>query len=264
MSSSDMIKFFWAIINLNEIGSVTYIVENLNCLFRLLSFSTMRRKFTTVALSWGCYYCLLACINVAAQTPQPGFASVMVSNQWNEVVGLTFTNDGVDMFVWERGGRVYTVTGGIKRLVLDISEEVGAWHDHGLLGFALHPQFEQNGYIYLLYLVDRHHLINYGTAAYSPTVSDYFSATIGRLTRYTLTKSGRNLFCFPGKQKDSYRRNKVDRNCLNRKKSRQQGLWFLEQTRPCLFRPEMARTEQAPMRAVDPAPTLLKHWQMGY
>ncbi len=100
--------------------------------------------------------------NVFAQTPQSGFASVVVSNQWNEAVGLTFTKDGIDMFVWERGGKVYAVTGGIKRLVLDISEEVGAWHDHGLLGFALHPQFDQNGYIYLLYLVDRHHLINYG------------------------------------------------------------------------------------------------------
>ena len=74
--------------------------------------------------------------------------------------------------------------------MLDISEEVGAWHDHGLLGFALHPQFAQNGYIYLLYLVDRHHLINFGTAGYSPTVSDYWNATIGRLTRYTLNKSG--------------------------------------------------------------------------
>ena len=152
------------------------------------------------------------------------------------------------MFVWERGGRVYVVTGGTKRLVLDISEEVGAWHDHGLLGFALHPQFDQNGYIYLLYLVDRHHLINFGTAAYSPTVSDSFSATIGRLTRYTLNKSGRNLFCFPGEaERFCIGETKVDRNCLNRKKSRNRALWFLEQIRPCLFRPEMARTEQAPI-----------------
>ncbi len=150
----------------------------------------MRWKFATGASSWGVLLLLIGCINVAAQAPQAGFASITVSNQWNEPVGLTFTGDGVDMFVWERGGRVYTVTGGIKRLVVDISEEVGAWHDHGLLGFALHPQFDQNGYIYLLYLVDRHHLMNFGTAAYSPTVSESFSATIGRLTRYTLNKTG--------------------------------------------------------------------------
>ena len=84
--------------------------------------------------------------------------------------------------------------GGTKRLVLDISEEVGAWHDHGLLGFALHPQFETNGYIYLLYVVDRHHLLNFGTAAYNPTVSEPSNATIGRLTRYTLNKSPGGIY----------------------------------------------------------------------
>ncbi|HET6541656.1 MAG TPA: PQQ-dependent sugar dehydrogenase, partial [Chryseolinea sp.] len=128
----------------------------------------MSTKIRTLALSWA--YILLLLLgyqNVFAQTPQSGFASVVVSNQWNEAVGLAFTNDGVDMFVWERGGKVYVVTGGQKTLVLDISDEVGAWHDHGLLGFALHPQFDQNGYIYLLYLVDRHYLMNFGTAAYS-------------------------------------------------------------------------------------------------
>src|SRR5688572_23489048 len=134
----------------------------------------MSKTFTAMVLSLGCVLLLLAFYqNVAAQTPQPGFASVVVSNQWIEVVGLTFTNDGVDMFVWERGGRVYTVTGGTKSLVLDISGEVGAWHDHGLMGFALHPEFETNGYIYLLYGVDRHHLLNFGTSAYKSTVNEY-------------------------------------------------------------------------------------------
>jgi len=28
------------------------------------------------------------------------------------------------------------VESGQRQLLLDISEEVGAWHDHGLLGFA--------------------------------------------------------------------------------------------------------------------------------
>jgi glucose/arabinose dehydrogenase len=76
-----------------------------------------------------------------------------------------------------------------KQLLLDISEEVGNWHDHGMLGFALHPQFEQNGYFYVLYAVDRHHLLKYGTPAYNPADNEYFNATIGRLTRYTATKT---------------------------------------------------------------------------
>ncbi len=105
------------------------------------------------------------------------------------------------MFVWERGGRVWVVAGGQKSLVLNISDEVGAWHDHGLLGFALHPRFEQNGYIYLLYLVDRHYLMNFGTGSYNPAANDYFSATIGRLTRYTISKSGLGYSVVPGSRK---------------------------------------------------------------
>ncbi|RSK39484.1 PKD domain-containing protein [Hymenobacter perfusus] len=133
---------------------------------------------------------LLGPLALPAQTPPAGFTSTLVSGQWNEAVGLTFTASGSHMFVWERPGKVWTVQNGQRRLLLDISEEVGAWHDHGLLGLALHPQFETNGYFYLFYLVDRHYLLNYGTSAYNPATNDYFSATIGRLTRYTATLSG--------------------------------------------------------------------------
>ena len=34
-----------------------------------------------------------------------------------------------------------------------------------LLGFALDPDFDTNGFIYLLYVVDRHHLLKFGTSA---------------------------------------------------------------------------------------------------
>jgi hypothetical protein len=94
---------------------------------------------------------------------------------------MTFSKDGNQMFVWERGGKVWVVENGVKSLLLDISPEVGAWHDHGLLGFALDPRFEINGYFYVLYLVDRHHLLYNGTATYSATTNLYFAATIGRL-----------------------------------------------------------------------------------
>jgi glucose/arabinose dehydrogenase len=133
---------------------------------------------------------LILSFSASAQAPPSGFASVTVSDQWNEAVGLAFTQDGSKMFVWERGGKVWVVVNNQKQLLLDISDEVGGWHDHGLLGFALHPQFDQNGYFYLHYLVDRHHLINYGTGAYNPVKIDYATATIGRLTRYTATPSG--------------------------------------------------------------------------
>jgi len=124
-----------------------------------------------------------------AQSPPNGFTNTLVSAQWNEVVGLTFNKTGNQMFAWERPGKVWVIENNQKQLLLDISQEVAGYRDFGLLGFALHPQFESNGYFYLLYTVDRHHLLKYGTSSYSPTANEYYNATIGRLTRYTATKT---------------------------------------------------------------------------
>ena len=50
--------------------------------------------------------------------------------------------------------------------LIDISEEVVGDSDHGLVSMALDPNFEKNGYFYLLYSVDRHHLLHFGTPEY--------------------------------------------------------------------------------------------------
>ncbi|MBL7964327.1 MAG: PQQ-dependent sugar dehydrogenase [Flavobacteriales bacterium] len=90
-------------------------------------------------------------------------------------------------YIWEKGGRVKIYQGGavLPTPLIDISEEVGHWRDHGMLGFALDPNFLTNGHIYMLYAVDRHHLMNHGTPNYSATTNEYFAATIMRITRYT-------------------------------------------------------------------------------
>jgi glucose/arabinose dehydrogenase/PKD repeat protein len=125
----------------------------------------------------------------AANLPT-GFVEETVGFGWNEVVGVTFAADG-RMYAWERGGKVWIVENGVKSATpfLDLSEEVGGWRDFGLLGFCLHPQFYTNGYLYLLYMVDHHHLKNFGTPNYDPNTDEYFTATISRLTRYTARSS---------------------------------------------------------------------------
>ena len=144
---------------------------------------------------------LVGGLPVQAQTPPTGFTSTTVSAGWNEAVGLTFNSTGSQMFVWERPGKVWVVANGQRQQLLDITEEVGAWEDQGLLGFALDPNFDTNGYLYLLYVVDRHYLLNFGTASYSATTNDYYSATIGRLTRYTATASGTGYTVNPASRK---------------------------------------------------------------
>jgi glucose/arabinose dehydrogenase len=120
---------------------------------------------------------------------------------WDMPLGVLFSRDGQKMFVWEKGGKVYVCNRNPatqlydKQMtpVLDISPEVGNWNDMGCLGFALDPSFESNGLIYVLYIVDRHHLLHFGTPAYDPPPGDNASAqkaTIGRVTRYQTSNSG--------------------------------------------------------------------------
>ena len=111
---------------------------------------------------------------VSAQTLPAGFfmSDVSSGSAWNAPVGTAFSTDGQRLFVWEKDGRVYVcnreANGNYTKqsqAVLDISDEVGGWRDFGLLGFALDPQFANNGYIYVLYVVDRHHLLTDGLAS---------------------------------------------------------------------------------------------------
>ncbi|MEZ4830222.1 MAG: PQQ-dependent sugar dehydrogenase [Bacteroidia bacterium] len=114
------------------------------------------------------------------------FADQLVVSGFNKAEGITFDFQG-RMYVYEKRGTVNIVENGVKRStpLIDIQEEVANHNDHGLNGFALDPNFHSNGYIYLLYSVDRHHLMNYGKPSYNSNSNDYNEATITRLTRYT-------------------------------------------------------------------------------
>jgi hypothetical protein len=124
----------------------------------------------------------------------PGFSEEEVGSLWTEPVGLVFdpSPQGANrIYAWERAGRVWVLENGVNSWwpLLDIRDEVGAWRDYGMLGFALDPDFQQNGYIYVSYVVDRHHLLHAGKATYDPTANEYLAATIGRVTRYTARAS---------------------------------------------------------------------------
>lgn len=130
---------------------------------------------------------MLLCAATSAPAGLPvGFADVPVNATWQQPVGLTFAPDG-RMVVWEKAGRVWIVEGGVKLTtpLIDISEEVGDWRDFGLLGFALDPNYLQNGRFYLMYVVDYHHLAYFGTPQYDPGANQYMRDTIVRITRYT-------------------------------------------------------------------------------
>ena len=143
----------------------------------------MKHLFSAISI------CLLTLSNIFGQLPED-FSIQNVSSGWDGPVGMEFFNDSI-YYVYERAGKVYQVTNDVKSEtpVIDISEEVGSWGDMGMLGMALHPDFKNNGQIFLSYCVDRYHLLYIDSADYDPEKSDYFSATIGRVTRYTIDTS---------------------------------------------------------------------------
>jgi glucose/arabinose dehydrogenase len=137
-----------------------------------------------------------------AQLP-PDFIETVVTSDLDRPVGITFDENG-QAYVWERSGIVEIIdSSGVKlpNPLIDISEEVGNWGDHGCLGFALHPEFLSNGYFYLLYVVDRHHLLHFGTNQYDPDSSLTHQATIGRITRYTADPSTNFQTTLPNSRK---------------------------------------------------------------
>lgn len=136
---------------------------------------------------------LFTLFNSQQTLAQPtGFVEETIGEGWYLAVGMTFSEDGEQMYVWEKTGKVWIVENGEKlpEPLIDISEEVGEWGDHGLLGFALDPDFKHNGYFYLLYVVDRHYLFNYGKSSYNSHANEYIDATIGRVTRYKANPDG--------------------------------------------------------------------------
>lgn len=163
----------------------------------MFSTSTFRKLILIV--------CVVCFSQIAmAQTLPAGFSFSDITG-WTTPIGTTFNNDGTKMFVWEKAGKVFVCNwnNGTNTYdkqataVIDISPEVGNWRDHGLLGFALDPNFDVNGLIYLSYVVDRHHLLNFGTGSYNANTNTYYAATIGRITRYQTTTTLGNLVVVP-------------------------------------------------------------------
>ncbi|MBL9148963.1 MAG: PQQ-dependent sugar dehydrogenase [Phycisphaerae bacterium] len=139
-------------------------------------------------------------VSSALAAPPSGFLMTEVAPGWSEVAGVVPLEDGRAL-AWERGGRVWMLTAEGERIqppILDLHEEVGGWRDHGLLGVAPHPNFLANGQIFLLYVVDRHHLLYAGTPQYDSNADEYYAASIGRVTRYTLDAATEFTTAVPG------------------------------------------------------------------
>ncbi len=90
-----------------------------------------------------------ALVGTASAAPPACVTLQSWPGDWKAVFGLVAVGDG-RFVAWERGGIAWMVgPDGIASVepLLDISDEVGAWRDHGLLGLALDPNFTTNGFV---------------------------------------------------------------------------------------------------------------------
>ncbi|MEL7266545.1 MAG: PQQ-dependent sugar dehydrogenase, partial [Planctomycetota bacterium] len=69
---------------------------------------------------------------------------------------LEFSADGTRMYIAQQDGVVHVAENGeiLQDAFIDISDQVNGVRDRGLLGLALHPDFENNPYVYLLFTYD--------------------------------------------------------------------------------------------------------------
>ena len=138
-----------------------------------------------------CLFIISFQLSLFAQLPN-GVIDAKIQDGYVSPMGVIFSKNGQRMFVWEKAGKIWCSNWNGSTYVkqaspmLDISEEVGDWRDFGFSSICLDPNFDTNGLIYMFYMVDRHHLINFGTPQYSATTNTYYQASISRVTRYRI------------------------------------------------------------------------------
>jgi len=154
--------------------------------------SRRRRSSRFVALSLAASLAAPLAQDARAQTLQPGFTLEEIGIGWDRPTCIVFA-DAANMLVAEKGGMVWNVRNGVKRLapVLDLRAEVLDNGDRGLLTIQVDPEWSENGYLYLGYIVDPNGDNN-----------EAEQESFGRITRYTLAKdAGGDLVADPASRK---------------------------------------------------------------
>lgn len=126
---------------------------------------------------------------VYSQNLPDGFSDEVVY-RIGGLIGVDFVNDSTT-YIWRKNGEVVVFVNDelSSKPLLDLKEEVVTYSDQGLLGFARHPDFLNNGYVYVYYVADPHHVKYFGTENYLKDSTENYVATIGRLTRYQVDLS---------------------------------------------------------------------------
>jgi glucose/arabinose dehydrogenase len=142
----------------------------------------LRQTLLRVAAATLIAACAVPSRGAAQATWPPGFVD-------EPYVNATFTNPtamamlpGGRLLVAEKAGNLWVVSDTVKTLMWSHTREINTYGDRGLIGLTVDPNYAQNHYVYLLYVVSPD---SSGGAAYT-------LSTFGRLTRYTVSATDSN------------------------------------------------------------------------
>ena len=90
-----------------------------------------------------------------AEALPPGFTVDVLSEGFTAPIAIALA-PGETLFVAEQGGAVWVIQDGGRRVqpFIDLSDEVNHGWERGLLALAVDPSFEENGWVYLGFVVD--------------------------------------------------------------------------------------------------------------
>ena len=109
-----------------------------------------------------------------AQIVEPGFEQTTIASGFTLPTALAFAPDG-RIFVAEKGGTVRVIkNGAVLPTPLITLSDVNTFVDRGLIGIAVDPNFDVNGYLYLAYTYENSPGFNFG------------GAKTGRISRVTV------------------------------------------------------------------------------
>lgn len=123
----------------------------------------------------------------SADAPEPPVGGNLVAQDvWSGLIqptSIDFSPDGQNMYITEQRGLVKVVRNGEIDIFVDIQDQVNGTRDRGLLDIAIHPDFENNPYVYLLFTYDPPEVFdNVGHSLAGP---DQNGNRAGRLIRLT-------------------------------------------------------------------------------
>lgn len=139
----------------------------------------------------------LGATQLAPQALPSGFALETVASGLNGGVGFDFAEGG-RIFIAEKRGVVKVFQNGRVQSTpfMDLSGQVNNFHDRGMLGIAVHPQFPERPYVYVLFTYDPPEVR--GRSGYGGP--DSGGARVARLLRLTAEASQNYNVAVPGSE----------------------------------------------------------------